>query len=268
MAAFTARLRVAPFRSRHAGPTVPSGRSRSGSPTRREGPLRHGERRWVTLGGADPGQPAGTPRAECCPADRRRSRSQADLRSTPTCVVVSCRVPIPLPAPRGPVVRSVCPRVFHRGTRHGRSSVCGVPCACRYESHLVGHIIPGQGLFSNSQGYPRNFPFTHSCGALLHRKPTATCTARICSPVDSAVGAGLNGGCERRFQRHLAGPCPRWSRGDDHHHSVVHVAHPLHARRRPAGRLSSFFEPQHRTGEHRDRTIHHQPRHPCPRHPC
>ena len=36
----------------------------------------------------------------------------------------------------------------------------GRRCALRYGAHLDGRITPGQEVFSNSQGYPQNFPVT------------------------------------------------------------------------------------------------------------
>ena len=68
----------------------------------------------------------------------------------------------------------------------------GLRCALRYVGHLVGHIAPGQGQLSNSQGCPRNFPVTHRFGAFIHRSCTAIPTV-----------AGRSGASTRRGARRV-----------------------------------------------------------------
>ena len=59
----------------------------------------------------------------------------------------------------------------------------GQRCALRYVAHLVERITPGQGVLSNSQGSPQNFPVTHRKRPFIHR----SCTAL---PTRHAAGEG------------------------------------------------------------------------------
>jgi hypothetical protein len=68
----------------------------------------------------------------------------------------------------------------------------GLRCALRYDAHLVDRIAPGQGLFLNSQGCPRNFPVTHRFGAFIHRSYTAIPTVRHVFSARSHVGHAVH----------------------------------------------------------------------------
>ena len=69
-------------------------------------------------------------------------------------------------------------------------------CAPRYVAYIRGPITPGQGVFSNPQGYPRKFPSIPRNTGVVHR----SCTGK--SPdlrptgsdfVDGTAAFGLNG---------------------------------------------------------------------------
>jgi hypothetical protein len=69
-------------------------------------------------------------------------------------------------------------------------------CAPRYVAYTRGPITPGQGVFSNPQGYPRKFPSIPRNTGVVHR----SCTGK--SPdlrptgsdfVDGTAAFGLNG---------------------------------------------------------------------------
>jgi hypothetical protein len=182
-AALSARLRVAPLRSRHegirpnrsgrirtdcAGPLVKTlnymgklvAEARLQSPSSKTLADEFGLRRT-----------GGFPHQLC----HRRAGSPANRLPVGDDWVVVIPAPTPL-TPREPQPFSVrCPRASDR-----LSCGPGWRCALRYVGHLGGRKVPGQGLSSNSQGCPRNFPVTHRVGWFIHRSCTALPTDDSC----------------------------------------------------------------------------------------
>lgn len=166
-----------------------------GPAARREGPRRHGERRWADARrrepwpvGWHPGKPV------CCPADRCGPDRELALVIGTNSSWWSVSVHRSASGIHPGQLSAAGPK-----TRHGRSSVWSVPCACRCESHPVDRVIPGQERFSKSQGYPRNFPLTHRVIGVVHRPYTGNHTAgtRRAGPAAEVLSTGRSRGRSR-----------------------------------------------------------------------
>jgi hypothetical protein len=172
--ALSARLRVAPLRSRHDNRHSLRNESKTSDGSREES-WRPGNRIERTLASKSPrldrpntGEPMNLRPSRV--ADSWRSGKPVGHSSTTQWIIVPALDPL---APRGPKPLSAAhPKVgdslrFDPGRR----------CALRYRAHHAERIFPGQGMFSNSQGCPRNFRVTHRFVSFVHRSCTAIPTA-------------------------------------------------------------------------------------------
>ena len=172
MPALSARLRVTPLRCRHGPAPRRPGQVR----TERHQPVKISPGHIPREGSPRPRPPTGllrpanrtdqTSRAAPDPTLRRTGRSnRGDVME----VVVSCT-----DSAFAPVVGTRSPPPPEGFGRAG--SRLGWRCARRYGGHLGDGITAGQGVLSNSQGCPRNFPVTHRNRPFVHRSCTAMCT--------------------------------------------------------------------------------------------
>ena len=172
MPALSARFRVTPLRCRHGPAPRRPGQVR----TERHQPVKISPGHIPREGSPRPRPPTGTPPPGEPDGPDQPCRSRPDSPANRSVeprrrdgVVVSCT-----DSAVSPVVGTRSPPPPEGFGRAGPR--LGWRCARRYGAHLGDGITAGQGVLSNSQGCPRNFPVTHRNRPFVHRSCTTMST--------------------------------------------------------------------------------------------